>query len=211
MKKNYTLLLLILLPVCLFAQSKSKSSKPKQLCEFEKLFSLKPGMDMPATIALLNQYSKITLLSQTSEKLKPYASGGDSILHEVIEYRIDSSVCLLGRDDMIKFEFADGQLFKAYMESSFGKNEFADMMSNFDLLHTQILKSWKYEKKLSISGGSVSGLAYNFYKTLDKKAKLDMCQLQYVKTDSRNPDRNLYKLEVLWVNLNNTRMQNSNY
>ncbi len=166
---------------------------------------------MPATIALLSQYSKITLLSQTAEKLKPYASGGDSIVHEVVTYRIDSSQCFQGRNTLVKFEFADGKLFKAYIASSYGKNEFADMMSNFDFLHKEVLKSWKYQKQITISGGSASGMGYIFNKTQDKKAKADMCQLQYVKTDSRNVETEMYKLELLWVNLNNTRMENSRY
>ncbi len=207
MKRNYALLLLILLPALLNAQAKSTKT---QACEFEKLFSLKPGMNMPATIALLNQYSRITLLSQTEEKIKPYANGGDSILHQLVSYRVDSSQCLHGRNNLIKFEFADGKLYKAYIESSYGKNEFTDMMSNFNFLHTEILKSWKYEKQITITGGT-SGMGYIFNKTQDKKVKVDMCQLQYIKTDSRNVETEMYKLEVLWVNLNNTKMENSRY
>ena len=216
MIKNFVLLFIILFPVCLHAQSKStknaqsKSTK-KPACQFEELFSLKPGMDMPATVTMLNKYSKITLISQTSEKLKPYANGGDSILHTTVTYRVDSSQCFHGRNNSIKFEFADGKLYKAYIESSYGKSEYADMMSNFDYLHKEILKSWKYQKQITISGGSASGMGYIFNKTQDKKAKVDMCQLQAVKTDSRNVETDMYKLEVLWVNLNNTRMENSRY
>jgi hypothetical protein len=152
------------------------------------------------------------LLSQTQDKLKPYASGGDSIVHDVVTYRIDSSDCFHGRNNSIKFEFADGKLYKAYLESSYGKSEYADMMSNFDLLHTEISKSWKYEKQITITGGTAAaGMGYIFNKTQDKKAKLNMCQLQYVKTDSRSVSTDMYKLEVLWVNLNNTRMENSRY
>jgi hypothetical protein len=211
MKRNYISLLLLLLPFCLNAQSTKQQPAKQQLCGFEKLFAVKPGMDMPASIAALSKNSKITLLSQTQDKLKPYASGGDSIVHDVITYRIDSSACFHGRNNLIRFEFADGKLYKAYLESSYGEKEYADMMANFDFLHSEILKSWKYQKQITIAGGSASGMGYIFNKTQDKKAKVNMCQLQYVKTDSRNVETDMYKLEVLWANLNNTRMENSMY
>jgi hypothetical protein len=204
-----------ILPCFAMAQAKKKpptETSPKQLCLFEKLFSVKPGMDMAAGVAALQQFSKITLLDETTEKLKPYANtGGDSILHQTLTYRIDSIVCFKGRDNTVKFEFADGKLYKAYIETIYLQNEFPDMMTNFDLLRKQILKSWKIEKKITIQGEGTEGIGSSFYKTLDKNVKLDMCTLQYVKTKGNSPGNDKYHLEMLWVNLNNTRMQNSMY
>ncbi|HEX5151924.1 MAG TPA: hypothetical protein VFW07_10770 [Parafilimonas sp.] len=209
------LIFFVILPCCIMAQAKKKPTKetpPKQLCLFEKLFSVKPGMDMASGVAALQQLSKITLLEEVTEKLKPYAgTGGDSILHQTLTYRIDSTVCFKGRDNTVKFEFADGKLYKAYIETIYLQNEFPDMMVNFDVLHKQILKSWKIEKKITIKGESTEGIGYNFYKTLDKNVKLDMCTLQYVKTKGNSPGNDKYHLEMLWVNLNNTRMENSMY
>ena len=37
--------------------------------------------------------------------------------HETVVYRIDSNECLKGRDNSIKFEFADGKLYKAFLET----------------------------------------------------------------------------------------------
>jgi len=113
MKKYTTVLIfLAMLPCFIMAQAKktqTKQAPPKQVCVFEKLFSVKPGMDMPAGVAALQQLSKITLLEQVSEKRKPYVNtGGDSILHQTLTYRIDSTVCLQGRDNKVKFDFADG-------------------------------------------------------------------------------------------------------
>ncbi len=69
MKKFYALVLLMLLPVCLFAQS--KSTKPKQLCEFEKLFSLKPGMDtVRATIGAVEPIFKNYFVKSNHRKTK---------------------------------------------------------------------------------------------------------------------------------------------
>lgn len=36
-----------------------------------------------------------------------------------------------------------------------------------------------------------------------------MCVLQYVKNKSDNPSRVYYQLEILWANLNKTRMESS--
>ena len=214
MKKHTTVLIFLsLLPCFIMAQAKktqTTQAPPKQVCVFEKLFSVKPGMDMPAGVAALQQLSKITLLEQVSEKRKPYANtGGDSILHQTLTYRIDSTVCLQGRDNKVKFDFADGKLYKAYIETMYSANEFPDMMANFDFLHKQILKSWKIEKSITVKGQGTEGFGYNFYKTLDKNVKLDMCMLQYVKVKGDVPSNDKYHLEILWVNLNNTRMENS--
>jgi hypothetical protein len=204
MKKIANLLILITcLPCFVIAQT---------TCYFEKLFTITPGMDMPSAVAKLQAFSKITLLNQTTDKFKPYAnSGGDSILHETVIYHFDSSECLKGKDNSVKFEFADGKLYKAFLETVYGNNEFADMMTNFDFLHKQILQTWKYEETIKLQGERIQGSGYNFYKTQDKKAKLDMCTLQYIKTNTGNPTNDNYRLEIVWANLNNTRMENSMY
>ena len=36
-----------------------------------------------------------------------------------------------------------------------------------------------------------------------------MCMLQYVKISNGSPANDKYILEILWANLNNTRMENS--
>ena len=204
-----------ILPCFMMAQAKKKpatQTTPTQSCLFERLFSLKPGMDMPSVIAALNKYSRIVLQEETSEKRKPYAAtGGDSILLHTITYRIDSADCLKGKVVTAKFDFADGRLYKAYMESMYSGNEFPEMMTSFNSLHQQILKSWKIEKQVTMKGEGSEGFGYNFYKTLDKKVKLDMCTLQYVKDKGSSPGSDKYHLEILWVNLNNTRMENSMY
>ena len=182
------------------------------ICGFEKLFTVEAGMDMPSAITRLKSNSKITLLNQTARKIKPYANtGGDSILHETVTYRIDSSECFNGRDNSIKFEFADGKLYKAFLETMYRASEYADMMSNFDYLNKEITPHWKYKKDFKLSGGSMQGFGYNFTNTNDKKAKTNMCSLQYVKEIGSNPSLDKYRLEVLWANLNNTRMENSKF
>jgi hypothetical protein len=185
----------------------------QEACDFEKLFSTKPGMDMPSVVAILQQNSKITLISQQSETLKARGgtNSGDSILHMTLTYRVDSSNCLHGRKDLVKFDFADGKLYKAYIETDYSQHEFANMMSNFDHLHKRILQSWPHEKTITIKGDGIEGFGYDFYKTTDKNAKANMCELQYIKTRSGNPPEDNYKLEILWVNLNNTRMENISY
>ena len=201
-----------MLPCFLIAQAKKTNQAPAQSCLFEKLFSVKPGMDMPAAIAALQKYSKIVLQEETSEKRKPYAAtGGDSILLNTVTYRVDSADCAKGREVTVKFDFADGKLYKAYIETIYSGNDFPDMMTNFDFLHKQILKSWKIEKSMTTKGEGTEGFGYNFYKTLDKNVKLDMCTLQYVKVKGNTPGNDKYHLEILWVNLNNTRMENSMY
>jgi hypothetical protein len=222
MKYTVVLILIISFPFILNAQAKSKpqsknktqskdTAQPKEMCVFERLFNLKSGMDMPAAVAALSKSSKMRMISQSSEKLKPYSkTGGDSILHQTITYKVDSAQCLHGKDDYVRFEFADGRLYKAYIETTYDDYEFADMMTNFDYLHKDILRLWKYEKQITISGNNTQGTGYNFYKTLDKNVKLDMCNLQYVKVPS-GTGKDKYKLEILWVNLNNTRMENSMY
>ena len=73
MRNTLMLVFVVLLPCLISAQSKT-------YCQFEKLFTLKPGMDMPSVIAQLQNNSKITLLNKASDKFKPYAkTGGDSI------------------------------------------------------------------------------------------------------------------------------------
>jgi hypothetical protein len=204
MKKNTILLLIAFLPFCSEAQKTI-------VCSFEKLFAATPGTDMPSAVTQLQAYNQITLINQTSAKLKPYQNkGGDSILHETVTYRIDSSECLKGKKSTVKFEFANGKLFKAFIETTYGTNEFNELMANFDFLHNEIKKQWKFEHGISVGGGtSAEGSGYVFNKTTGKKAKLDMCMLQYIKNNSSNPNNINYTLEILWVNLNNTRMESS--
>ena len=169
---------------------------------------------MPSAVTQLQAYNQITLVNQTAVKLKPYANaGGDSILHETVTYRIDSSECLKGKKSTVKFEFADGKLFKAFIETTYGTNEFNELMANFDFLHNEIKKQWKFEHAISVGGGSsAEGSGYIFNKTTDaKKAKLDMCMLQYIKNNNSNPNNVNYTLEILWANLNNTRMESSSF
>ncbi|CAN5488957.1 hypothetical protein BH10BAC2_BH10BAC2_11860 [soil metagenome] len=77
-------------------------------------------MDKLAVIDTLQKNSKITLLKMEADKLKPYSGTcADSIIHEIAIYRIDSSACLKGRNNTIKFEFADNKLHKAYLVTDY--------------------------------------------------------------------------------------------
>lgn len=187
-------------------------SQTPTICAFERLFTFKPGMDKPSVISLVQQDYEIAITNTTSERLKPYAStGGDSILRESVTYRIDSSVCLKGRNSSLQFEFADNKLFKAYLVTTYSLNEYPELMTNFKFLHDNIKRSWKHEKEITLKSETTEGFGYNFYKTLDKNAKIETCSLQYVKLKSKTPGQDKYQLEIVWANLNNTRMENSMY
>jgi len=76
-----------------------------------------------------------------------------------------------------------------------------------------IKAKWAHEKAMKLSGGNIEGVGYDYTKTknaINKTNKTEKISLQYVDIETNNPKTN-YLLEVLWANLENTRMEGSNY
>jgi hypothetical protein len=84
------------------------------------------------------------------------------------------------------------------------------MTSNFNSLRNSIKPHWKFESQITLSGDNFMGFGYDYSKTKKITAKTEKVSLQYV--DSKiNDATGSYLLEVIWVNLANTRMDSSNY
>lgn len=82
-------------------------------------------------------------------------------------------------------------------------------MANFNFLRGNIKRSWKYEKEVRLEGITVEGIGYEYSNTSKNTLKTSICSLQYIKNKSDNSARVYYQLEILWANLNNTRMESS--
>jgi hypothetical protein len=180
-------------------------------CGFETLFTLKAGMSKPEVIDLINRNYPSNLVHTQIEKLPPYkGSGGDSIVKETFSYKRDITPCFKGHNTLLQLEFADNVLYKAYISTEFPKTAYGDMISNYNFLRNVIKAKWIQEKGIKLSSGNILGFGYDYTKAKIPNQKIEKVTLQYVDRATNNPKVD-YLLEVLWINLKNTRMESSNY
>lgn len=206
MKRNTLFVCLLLAGNYLFAQ------KPAT-CGFERLFAVHPGEDKRTITDEMKQAYHATQLSITANNIKPdyIASEKDSILIETITYHIDSSACFQGHTQTLRLSFADNKLFKAYISAEFSKDQFDEMEDNLNALRKTIQNTYPHERAIKIKGTDVSGFGYTYTKDKRSKLKPDVVNAQYVLQNLPGTPRQFYLLEFTWSNLNNTRMQGSNY
>jgi hypothetical protein len=180
-------------------------------CGFEKLFTFQPGMNKMMVIDSVNRTYNLTILSRDITKLPAYkGTAGDSIIQETFIYNIDKSTCFNGRRSTLELFFADDKLFKAYLSTAFYKNNYQELVSNFNSLRGNIKPHWEFENEVKLSGKNTIGFGYDYTRTKKVTNKTEKVTLQYVDLkphDSHSP----YLLEVIWANLVNTRMQDSSY
>src|SRR6476620_6856170 len=175
-------------------------------CGFETLFTIKAGMDKAEVMALMNKYYPSNLVKTEMVKLPPYkGSGGDSIVKETLTYKRDITPCFKGLNTLLKFEFGDNKLYKAYIMTEFPKTAYQDMMSNYNFLRNVIKAKWTYEAATKMAEGTIVGFGYDYTKTEKPTNKTEKVSLQYVDRATDNNNIN-YLLEVLWANLQNTRI-----
>lgn len=183
-------------------------------CAFENLFTMKPGMSKPTVIDTIHKkYSTIALVKTETEKRPPYGTGGDSIFLETLTYKAGGIKipCFSGTNNVLRMDFADDKLYKAYIGTEYSQMKYPDLMSNFNALRSSIKKSWKFEHEVKVSGSNVEGFGYAYTKTDQKTNKPETCTLQYVKIKGNSPSTDKYILEVIWANLQNTRMEGTAY
>lgn len=132
----------ILLVVCIAVHAQT----PK--CGFEMLFKIKPGMSkMEVLDTVFKLYAK-SPVSSTVEKLAPYkATGGDSIIKEIMIYDLENPACFHGQRTKFQLEFADNKLYKVYLSTSFVKSAFQDLIANYNELRTVIKPKWAFENE----------------------------------------------------------------
>jgi len=180
-------------------------------CGFETLFTMKAGMSKPEVIGLISTNYPSKLVNTQIEKLPPYkGSSGDTIIKETFSYRRDITPCFKGLNTLLKLEFADNVLYKAYISTEFPKTAYSDMISNYNFLRNVIKAKWTYENGTKLAGGKTLGFGYDYTKTKDITDKTEKVSLQYVDNATNDPKSN-YLVEVIWANLKNTRMERSNY
>jgi len=168
-------------------------------------------MAKPDVVAYIADNYKATLVNTDVSKLPAYkGSKGDSIVKEILSYKPDQQTCFNGRNTLFQLEFADNKLYKAYMSTMYPKSQYQDMITNYNSLRSVIKTEWAYEKEIKISGDNMVGFGYDYTKTKSTNKKTEKVSLMYIDSRSDDPTGN-YLLEVLWANLSNTRMQNSNY
>ena len=202
---------LTLLCFLIFGNSMFLNAQDSLTCQFEKLFKIKAGMAKPDVVAYIADNYKATLVNTDVSKLPAYkGSKGDSIVKEILSYKPDQQTCFNGRNTLFQLEFADNKLYKAYMSTMYPKSQYQDMITNYNSLRSVIKTEWAYEKEIKISGDNMVGFGYDYTKTKSTNKKTEKVSLMYVDSRSDDPTGN-YLLEVLWANLSNTRMQNSNY
>jgi len=180
-------------------------------CGFETLFALKAGMSKPEIIDFINKNYPSNLVNTQIEKLPPYnGTGGDSIVKEILSYQRETTPCFRGRNTLLQLEFADNKLYKAYISTEYPKTSYQDMVSNYNFLRNVIKSKWVQEKGIKLSHANIVGFGYDYTKSKIPTQKIEKVTLQYVDAATNDPKTN-YLLEVLWVNLKNTRMEGSNY
>jgi len=200
-------LLIFFLSVFVFAADAQQNTS----CAFHKLFTFKPGMSKLVVLDSVNKNYQLSIENRKIEKLAPYkGAGGDSIVKEIVTYKIDASPCFKGRNSKLFLEFADDKLYKAYIVTEYPKTSYQDMIANFNSLRDGIKPYWKYEKQVKLSGKNTVGFGYDYSKVQKPTIKTEKVSLQYVDDQTGNNNAP-YQLEVVWANLENTRMESSNY
>src|SRR5690242_7468160 len=134
------LLLLLTLTLChllLYAQD-------SMTCKFEMLFNIKPGMHKGEAMDLMVNNHLADLTNSQAVKIPPYkGTGGDSINKETLVYRPKGEAgCFRGSNTIIKLEFADDQLYKAYIGTEYTKSAFQQMLENYNFLRKVIKQKW---------------------------------------------------------------------
>lgn len=199
--------------LCLVCCISAIAQNNNEQCLFEKLFVLKPGLDKPAVLDSLNKLD-IKLLNNLTEKLPPYADqGGDSILSETYVYSSNiPTPCFQGSNSKLAVSFADNKLYKVYISTEYQKSAMPELMANYNSLRNVIQPKWKYEKSVKVSSDNIAGFGYRYTKTQKKlKNKTENILLQYTDNNTKSITSGRYTLEVVWANLNNTRMEASSY
>ena len=183
-----------------------------QPCAFQSLFTFEPGMNKMIVLDSINKtYQQLNVVNHKITKLPPYkGAGGDSILKEVVTYNINGNSCFKGHNSKLHLEFADSKLYKAYIVTEYPKGDYQNMISNFNSLRGSIKPYWKFEKETKVTGTSMHGFGYDYTKVKNASPKTEKVSLQYMDMQT-NKNVGAYQLEVLWVNLANTRMESSNY
>ena len=202
------ILLVIYILSCLFLHAQDSLT-----CSFETLFTIKAGMSKSDVMDLINKNFQdgLSLVNTQVVKLPPYkGSGGDSIVKEIFSYKPNYAQCFRGRNTLAQLEFADNKLYKAYISTEYPKTAYQDMITNYNSLRDVIKAKWPYEKEVKLSGGNIVGFGYDYTKTKKTTNKTEKVSLQYVDPKT-NDQGSPYLLEVLWANLENTRMEGSNY
>src|SRR5205085_2724082 len=155
---------------------------------------------------LVNKTYNLTILSREIEKLPAYkGTAGDSIFRETIMYNIEKSTCFTGRQSRLQLFFADDKLFKAYLSTVYSKNNYQELISNFNSLRSSIKPHWTFENEVKVSGKNIIGFGFDYTRTKPVNNKMEKVTLQYVDLKTQN-SHSPYLLEVIWANLANTRM-----
>ena len=186
-------------------------SQDSLTCNFETLFTIKPGIDKSDAVQLITKNNLATLTNTRMEKMPPYkGTSGDSIIREILIYRPNGTRCFKGSNTMIQMEFADNKLYKAYISTEYPKSAYHEMLENYSFLRSVIKATWPYESSLKVTANNTVGFGYNYTKTKKPTNQAEIISLQYLDFDVKSLTTN-YLLEVIWANLKNTRMQNSNF
>lgn len=203
MRKPFILILCLAVSVTALSQNTPN-------CLFERLFVIKPGSDKPAVIDSLGKLN-LTLVTNTTEKLPPYGGQGDSIIAETYVYSANEGTpCFQGNNRRMAVSFADNKLFKVYISTEYPKSAMTDMMNNYNNLRGVIKPKWKTEKGVKLSSDNIVGFGYRYTKGQKFTNKTENILLQYVDNNTKSTT-GVYTLEVVWANLNNTRMESSSY
>src|SRR6476659_4141438 len=129
------------------------SAQVNQTCAFQSLFTFEPGMNKMIVLDSINKTYQIKIVNHDVSKIPPYkASGGDSIMKEVVTYDVSGSPCFKGHHSKLHLEFADSKLYKAFIITEYQKGDYQDMISNFTSLRNSIKPYWKYETETKVTG-----------------------------------------------------------
>lgn len=194
-------------------RSFAQKTKPA-ICNFETFFTVKPGQSKALVQKTLAKNFSLKLVSLESARIKPpyIKKPKDSILREIITYSIESGKCFLGKNSNMLVEFADGKLYKVQLYTQYDITEEEQMLSNFAKLKGSITKTYPFIKKMALRGEVLKGEGYMCSKSKKPQGKkVEQCNVQYVQLESTVTKQKYYQLEVIWANLNNTRMESSYY
>jgi hypothetical protein len=209
--KKTTVMRRIIAMLFCFTASQISYAQSGAPCGFEKLFTFQPGMNKMMVLDSVNKTYNMPIVNRFIKKRPAYkGTTGDSIIEETIVYNIEKSVCLRGRRSTLQLFFADDKLFKAYLSTLYDKSNYQELVSNFNSLRGNIKPHWEFENEVKLNGKNTIGFGYDYTRTNKVTNKTEKVTLQYVDLKTQNA-HNPYLLEVIWANLQNTRMQDSSY
>lgn len=162
----------------------------------ESILALGAGSSKDAVTNAVKNIDGITTISSNEQNPLAQDYKKNATTNETLIYKINSGNCFRGNNTLIRFEFENGKLFKAYITTQFANVDYYDMQDNFNALRNMLKASFENEKQTKKTSGILISNGYTF----SNKRNKAKTELTYI---SGQEKKGIYLLQLSWVNEHN--------